>query len=172
MGTFYASNDYRNYIAHYGVKGMKWGVRKQRDSGRRSIRSAYHGWRASMWNRAAKANHRDAEELRQYGFKAEAKGVEGVARDSRRRARAHEAKAAELQKRLREKQATRRSISDRIADHKYARYTRKADKHAKAATELALQGRRTGNAYLTDAAQASREASAYYRKKALKYRRN
>lgn len=30
MGTFYAPNDYRNYIAHYGVKGMKWGVRKQR----------------------------------------------------------------------------------------------------------------------------------------------
>lgn len=28
MGTFYAPNDYRNYIAHFGVKGMKWGVRR------------------------------------------------------------------------------------------------------------------------------------------------
>lgn len=29
MGTFYDSpNDYRNYLAHYGVKGMHWGVRK------------------------------------------------------------------------------------------------------------------------------------------------
>lgn len=26
--TFYPANDYRNYLAHYGVKGMKWGVRK------------------------------------------------------------------------------------------------------------------------------------------------
>lgn len=28
MGTFYSNNDYRNYLMHYGVKGMKWGVRK------------------------------------------------------------------------------------------------------------------------------------------------
>lgn len=25
--TFYPDNDYRNYLMHYGVKGMKWGVR-------------------------------------------------------------------------------------------------------------------------------------------------
>ena len=30
MGTFYdAPNDYRNYLAHHGVKGMKWGQRKE-----------------------------------------------------------------------------------------------------------------------------------------------
>ncbi|MBP5595474.1 MAG: hypothetical protein J6Y02_08830 [Pseudobutyrivibrio sp.] len=28
MGTFYdAPNDYRNYLAHYGIKGQKWGVK-------------------------------------------------------------------------------------------------------------------------------------------------
>lgn len=26
--TFFAPNDYRSYLEHYGVKGMKWGVRK------------------------------------------------------------------------------------------------------------------------------------------------
>ena len=28
--NYYGYNDYRNYLAHHGVKGMKWGVRKQR----------------------------------------------------------------------------------------------------------------------------------------------
>lgn len=28
MSTFESPNDYRNYLAHYGVPGMKWGVRK------------------------------------------------------------------------------------------------------------------------------------------------
>ena len=27
--TFEAPNDYRNYLCHYGVKGMRWGHRKQ-----------------------------------------------------------------------------------------------------------------------------------------------
>lgn len=29
-GTFYPDNDYRNYLMHFGVKGMKWGIRKSR----------------------------------------------------------------------------------------------------------------------------------------------
>lgn len=29
--TFYSPNDYRRYLEHFGVKGMKWGVRRYRD---------------------------------------------------------------------------------------------------------------------------------------------
>lgn len=29
MSTFYPENDYRTYLSHHGVKGQKWGVRKQ-----------------------------------------------------------------------------------------------------------------------------------------------
>ncbi|MBP5595471.1 MAG: hypothetical protein J6Y02_08815 [Pseudobutyrivibrio sp.] len=33
MGTFYdAPNDYRSYLQHHGVKGMKWGVRHDKPS--------------------------------------------------------------------------------------------------------------------------------------------
>ena len=28
-GTFYPKNDYRNYLEHHGVKGMRWGIRKK-----------------------------------------------------------------------------------------------------------------------------------------------
>ena len=43
MGTFYdAPNDYRNYICHYGVKGMKWGVRHDKPSSGKTHKRNMH----------------------------------------------------------------------------------------------------------------------------------
>jgi len=49
MGTFYSNNDYRNYLAHFGVKGMKWGVRKER-----AKRSRYRNRRGQLNRRGRK----------------------------------------------------------------------------------------------------------------------
>ena len=47
---------YNNYLAHYGVKGMKWGVRKRRDpvtkwGQRRAIARAHNEQIKSEWER-------------------------------------------------------------------------------------------------------------------------
>ena len=39
--TFYPINDYRSYLAHHGVKGMKWGVRHDKYSKYRNNRDKY-----------------------------------------------------------------------------------------------------------------------------------
>lgn len=54
-----------DYLIHYGVKGMKWGVRKQRPT------SGY-----SRLHRAYKAQMRDAAGLRKHGYTEEANAVE------------------------------------------------------------------------------------------------
>lgn len=57
-----------DYLIHYGVKGMKWGVRKQRPtSGRTRLHRAYS------------AQMRDAADLRKHGYEKEADAVEQVA---------------------------------------------------------------------------------------------
>lgn len=70
-----------DYLIHYGVKGMKWGVRKQRPT---SGHSRLH--------RAYKAQMRDAADLRKHGYTEEAKAVEKVAQNTKRKIEKKEAK--------------------------------------------------------------------------------
>lgn len=91
---------------HHGVKGMKWGVRKQRPP-KGGIRGRYHGTRAKMYRNSVKAVGNDAKsvkrysaELRREGFseseiRDSVKGLKKVQNNSLQKAKQHEAKQQE-----------------------------------------------------------------------------
>ena len=54
MATYYGVTRSKQYLAHYGIRGMKWGVRKAREKGN-SAALRYHYIRAKM--KLAKLNH-------------------------------------------------------------------------------------------------------------------
>lgn len=56
----YSNNDYRNYLAHHGVPGMKWGIRKS------PIRSAIGGIRR---RRAERLERNKQKEINRYKTK-------------------------------------------------------------------------------------------------------
>ena len=58
MSTFEAPNDYRNYLCHYGVKGMKWRKRKTlREHRLDQVRKIING-------REMREDHHESEEQR------------------------------------------------------------------------------------------------------------
>lgn len=52
-GTFYPKNDYRNYLAHHGVKGMHWGVRKQPVTMLEGSSSKGMGYYREIWKKVS-----------------------------------------------------------------------------------------------------------------------
>lgn len=122
------NRQYPNYLYHYGVKGMKWGVRKdvqrigktaktkyQKFSNRElqgGVRGTYHKGRAKLYRNAVKANNKDLQgyepALRREGFsekeiKESKKGLERVRSNNIKKAEKHE----NMQKVYKQKQQQR-----------------------------------------------------------------
>ena len=78
-----------DYLAHYGVLGMKWGVHRRR--------------------RAASVNERDAKELEKAGFKKEADALRLLAKKQR-------TKADEVEARINKKKEMKKNVKEMSDD--------------------------------------------------------
>ena len=77
-----------NELYHYGILGMKWGVRKDRggDSSKRSLGNRYR-------SASARRIQRDADDLRKHGYVTEADAVQKVADKQKQKATNSQRKA-------------------------------------------------------------------------------
>ena len=89
-------------LYHYGVPGMKWGVRKSRTTLGPSFGNRYH-------SKAANRIQKDADDLRKHGYKAEADAVEKVAAKARQ-------KASESQKKVNAKRERKAKLNKAYSD--------------------------------------------------------
>ena len=107
------------YLAHHGIPGQKWGVRrfqnkdgtltstgKKRYSDGRSLGNRYH-------TKAANSVQKDADDLRKHGYKTEADAVQKVADK-------HRTKAIESQHKADIKRAKQESIKKAVSNYSKA----------------------------------------------------
>ena len=140
-------NDYNDdYLIHYGIKGMKWGVRRTNKSfGNR------------IYSRAAKSAQKDADDLRKHGYKDEAVAVQKVADKNRQKAAASQkkydlkqAKKASGEKRYSNRQIKRDMNETYNATYKDLHEKYKKTTPATAADRAHIQAKKINTKHLID----------------------
>lgn len=97
MSRYYSDGLYdENHLEHYGVLGMKWGVRRyQNPDGRLTAagRSRYgagslnpYDMKINRYRRAQAAAERDAKDLKSHGYHSESEAVSRVAKKNQQKA--------------------------------------------------------------------------------------
>lgn len=154
-------DSYTNYLEHYGILGMKWGVRryqnpdgtltaagKKRYGGDGSTRKTSFGER--FYTKAANAVQRDADDLRKNGYDKEADAVQKVADKNLQRAR-----DAAIKAERKEAMRNRRTMSDKEIRERIDRI--RLEEEYKRVTQESLK---TGKDTVTDILASSGKKAA------------
>lgn len=78
--SYYGSNDYRNYLAHHGIKGQRWGVRRKlRQASKYAIKeNAYAQKEAKAVRKGNVVKQRQFGEKRKYYAQKKQKALSNV----------------------------------------------------------------------------------------------
>lgn len=110
-------------LYHYGVKGMKWGVRRSRSS-----LDGNGSFRTRRLQRAVNANDRDVKSLKSAGYKKEAAAVKAVGDKNRAKLAKSQARDAARNDYIRSRNSYNKNYSDRQRKNDRALYGNGAER--------------------------------------------
>lgn len=133
MIEYYGNNDYRDYLMHYGIKGMKWGKRKSRQEYLADARETYESIKGH-----AKSAY---DKVKPYAQKAYDKTRDEIIPEVKRKTRYE---AHQFKKRFKDYDIDR---SDRSATQDSARGLQRASNRISRARSTNELNQRRGRAY-------------------------
>lgn len=159
----YYNND---YLMHYGVKGMKWGVRRKSND-YQTLGNRFH-------SRAARASQKDADDLRKHGYIAEADAVQKVADKAKAKAAASQKKYDDKQKEfgMKDVGAARKAVKESIKSGNRSNYDKTVKEQSKRLNEIGYADNKKANEAWFEARKAVKESmlldAGYTKEKAKK----